>query len=92
MKLNHKQLQALKPKSKPYKVSDGKGLYVEVTATGSVLWRFRYEFAGKAKLISFGPFPEVSLKRARELRDEARQFLRDGIDPSQKRREKKTDW
>lgn len=78
-----------KPKAKPYKLSDGGGLSLLVEKTGSRLWRFRYVFGGKEKMLSFGAFPEVTLAQARAKRDEARQTLAGGIDPAQKRREDK---
>ncbi|MDQ2971924.1 MAG: integrase arm-type DNA-binding domain-containing protein, partial [Pseudomonadota bacterium] len=53
---------------------------------GSKLWRFRYRFAGNAKMLSFGPYPEVSLVEGRRRRDEARARLRDGCDPSAQRK------
>ena len=78
-----------KPKAKPYKLSDGAGLSLLVEKTGSRLWRFRYFFGGKEKMLSFGAYPDVPLAQARAKRDEARQTLAGGIDPAQKRREDK---
>ncbi|WP_238473901.1 tyrosine-type recombinase/integrase [Altericroceibacterium spongiae] len=69
-------------KASDYKITDGKGLFVLVRPNGSKLWRMRYRFAGKEKLLSFGPYPEVSLAEAREKRDQARKLVRDGVDPS----------
>jgi len=51
---------------------DGGGLYIFLTKTGSKLWRMAYRFGGKQKLLSFGAYPAVSLKRARQLCDEAK--------------------
>lgn len=68
--------------SKSYKVTDEKGLYIEVKPTGSKLWRFKYRFGGKEKLLSVGIYPDVSLKQARERRDDLRKKVADGIDPS----------
>lgn len=69
-KLTHREVEALKPKSKPYKVSDGKGLYLIVNPNGSKWWRFSYRFgegAGrKQKTLSMGVFPDVGLVEARE--------------------------
>ena len=64
-----------KPKAKPYKLSDGGGLSLLVEKTGSRLWRFRYVFGGKEKMLSFGSFPDVTLAQARAKRDEARRHL-----------------
>jgi len=56
------KLNALKARHKPYKASDFDGLYVLVNPTGSKLWRFKYRFAGKEKLLSFGRYPDLGLK------------------------------
>jgi integrase len=74
------------PKGKLYRVADAAGLCLEVHPGGGRYWRFRYRFAGKAKMISVGTYPEISLKEARNERDKARQSIREGIDPSVKRR------
>jgi integrase len=72
--------------AKPYKLSDAGGLYVEVTPAGGKWWRLKYRFAGKEKRLSLGVYPEVTLAKARERRDEARRRLADGIDPSEHRK------
>jgi phosphoglycerate dehydrogenase-like enzyme len=56
-----------------------------VTPTGDRLWRFRYRRRGVEKLLALGQYPDVTLKRAREKRDEARRVVADGVDPSAKR-------
>jgi len=71
------------PKAKSYRLYDEKGLYLEVTQTGSRLWRFKYRFDGKEKRLAIGSYPETSLKAARETRDMARTRLATGIDPSE---------
>lgn len=76
--LTHTAAQNAKPKGKAYKLSDGGGLHVLVETTGSKLWRFRYEFDRKEKMLSFGSFPEVSLVQARAKRDDARRRSRSG--------------
>jgi integrase len=68
---------------------DERGLYLEITPKGGTWWRFKYKFAGRGRLMSVGVYPEVSLKEARDRRDDARRLLRDGIDPGQHRKEKK---
>ncbi|WP_084396548.1 tyrosine-type recombinase/integrase [Henriciella aquimarina] len=82
MPLTDIQLRQLKPREKDYKTADGGGLYVHVSKTGSRLWRFRYRFDGKQKLLAFGAYPAISLARARELRAEAKTLLAEGIDPA----------
>jgi integrase len=71
-----------KPKDKPHKLADERGLYLLVTQTGGKLWRFDYRFEGKRKTLSFGAYPDVSLADARERRDEAPKQIAQGIDPS----------
>lgn len=73
--------RAAKPSSKARKLSDEKGLYLLVTPTGFKSWRWKYRFGGVEKKLSFGPYPEVSLREARDRRDDARRVLRDGRDP-----------
>lgn len=75
--------RSAKPQERPYKLADEKGLYLYVTPTGFRSWRWKYRFAGKEKRLTFGPYPEVKLNEARELRDEARAQLRRGIDPAE---------
>ena len=74
-------VKAAKPKERAYKLTDGGGLVLFVAPTGSKLWRMRYTYGGKEKLLSFGPYPEVSLSQARDERDAAKKLLRAGKDP-----------
>lgn len=69
---------------------DGGGLFLLVTANSSRLWRMKYRHAGAERTLSFGGFPEVSLKEARTRCDEARRVLRGGIDPMQARKDQRT--
>lgn len=70
--LHELKIRASKPKERSYKVWDDRGRYMLVTPTGGRLWRFRYRMGGVEKLLALGAYPDVSLKRAREKRDEAR--------------------
>lgn len=79
-------IRTAKPKDKAYKLPREDGLYLLVNPNGSKWWRLSYTFAGKEKLLSVGTYPEVSLKLARERRDEARRLLAEGIDPSEHRK------
>jgi integrase len=79
--LNDTLIRSLKPTGKPKKHFDGGGMFLFVTATGSKLWRMVYHFDKKEKLLSFGEYPSVSLKDARERREEAKRLLAQGIDP-----------
>jgi integrase len=86
MPLTIKQIENAKPKGKPYKLADGAGLCLLVAPSGARLWRWRYRFAGKEKMMAFGEFPVVSLKEARELHFAARQKLAEGSDPMAERK------
>jgi integrase len=75
--------------SKRYKISDGRGLYLEVAPNGGKWWRFKYRFNNKEKRMSVGVYPEISLAQARDWRDKYRLEISDGIDPlAQKQAEK----
>jgi len=71
-----------KPRDKLYRLADTSGLCLEVTPSGSKLWRLRYRFGGKAKMIALGPYPTITLAKARERREDARRQLANGIDPA----------
>jgi integrase len=79
-------IRSLKPKDKPYKITDSEGLYLVVTPAGGKLWRVDYRFAGKRKTLSLGEYPYISLAEARQRRDEAKTDLAHGIDPALKKR------
>lgn len=83
MPLTDTALKNLKATGKIHKHADGGGLYIHVSPTGGKLWRLFYRFGGKAKLLSFGIYPTVTLKMARDLRDQAKALLARGIDPSE---------
>ncbi|WGW03647.1 tyrosine-type recombinase/integrase [Tropicibacter oceani] len=89
MPLSDTQIRNLKPKAKPYKVSDFDGLYVTVTPSGSRLWHLKYRIDGREKRLSFGAYPAVSLVQARQLRDEARAKLANNEDPGETKRRQK---
>lgn len=87
--LRDTEIKAFKPAEKPYKKSDGGGLFLLVETNGSKLWRLSYRFHGKQKTLSGGPYPIVSLVAARQWREEARTKLASGVDPSAARKEEK---
>lgn len=68
-------------RDRDYKLPDAAGLHLFVTKTGHKSWRFKYRFGGKERRLVFGSYPDITLKRARELRDDAKRALRDGLDP-----------
>ncbi|WP_020085694.1 tyrosine-type recombinase/integrase [Hyphomicrobium zavarzinii] len=89
MPLTDTAIRNAKPRSEPFKISDGGGLHLLVQPNGSRLWRLAYRFASKQKTLSLGSYPTVSLAKARDVRESAKRLLADGIDPSaQKRRDK----
>ena len=89
MKLSDAVLRNVKANGKVQKLSDGGGLYLHVTANGSKLWRLAYRYEGKQKLLSFGAYPAVSLKDARQRREEAKELLAKGLDPSEEKKQAK---
>lgn len=86
MPLTDTALRHLKTPTKTTKIADEKGLYIQLEPSGSKLWRLKYRFAGKEKRLSFGAYPEVSLREARDERDAARAMLRKGTDPGEARK------
>jgi hypothetical protein len=75
-----------KAKSKQYKLSDQKGLYLLIKPSGGKYWRFNYRFAGKYKTLSLGVYPDILLKEARQFHQKAQSLLFDNIDPSHQRK------
>jgi len=89
MPLTDIKIRSAKPQHKTYKLFDSGGLYLEVTTAGRKYWRWKYRFGGKEKRLAFGVYPDVTLKMAREERDDARSQLASGVDPSEARRAEK---
>lgn len=87
--LTDKQIQGLKAADKPKKYADGGGLFLFIPVTGKKFWRLAYRFNRKAKLLSFGEYPHLSLRAARQRRDEAKQLLKSGIDPAEQKKSDK---
>jgi integrase len=83
------KVQKVKSKNKNVTLFDGGGLFLMVTPTGGKLWRFKYRYDGKQKLLAFGSYPEISLLEARKQRDEARSQLAHDIDPGAVRKAQK---
>lgn len=90
MSLTDTLIRNAKPGTKPIKLFDKRGLFLLVTPTGGKWWRFRYMFDGKEKLLSLGVYPDISLKDARERRDEARKLVANGVNPSENRKIQKS--
>ena len=96
MALSDARIRGLKPQDKPYKVADERGLFLLISPNGSRLWRLKFRIDGLdaqgrfkkvEKLLSLGAYPDVSLKRARILRDEAREVHAAGLDPRSRKAE-----
>lgn len=88
MALSDVAVRNAQPKDKPYKLTDGRGLYLLVTSAGKY-WRFDYRFDGKRKTLAIGVYPDVTLAHARERREDARKLLANEIDPGAARQEDK---
>jgi len=87
--LTDTKIKQAKSKEKDYKLSDGGGLYLLVTKRGTKLWRMKYKFDGKEKLLSLGAYPEVTLSKARELKEKHKIDIANGINPNAIKKEKK---
>jgi integrase len=84
--LNDTRVRITKPCKRPVKLSDSGGLYLLIAPNGSKLWRLAYRFGGKQKTLAIGAYPTITLKAARDKREEAKRLLANGIDPSVQRR------
>ena len=89
MPLTNTTIRNAKPGEKTCKLYDERGLYLEVSPNGGKWWRLKYRYNGKEKRLSLGVYPDVTLKMARERRDETRKLLADNIDPSEHRKAQK---
>ena len=89
MPLTDAKIKSLKGRERVYKSYDSDGLFLKVTPAGSRLWRLKYRFESKEKLLALGRYPEISLKDARARAFEARQLNANGTDPSQARKDTK---
>jgi integrase len=83
------QVRNAKPQTKDVKMFDGQGLFLLVTSTGGKLWRMKYDYQGKERLLAIGAYPALSLADARQRRDEAKKLLANGIDPNENKRAQK---
>ena len=91
MALTDTAIRNAKPSDKPQKLFDGGGLFLLVMPNGGKWWRLKYRYAQKEKLLSLGTYPEISLKDARERREEARKQIAKGGDPSAIKQQTKID-
>ncbi len=79
--LTVKQIEAAKPKEKPYRLLDGNGLYLYVPVSGKKVWQLRYKIDGKEKILTVGKYPLMTLQEARDKAWTARKDISVGIDP-----------
>ncbi|QIQ20244.1 tyrosine-type recombinase/integrase [Zophobihabitans entericus] len=89
MALTDVAIRNAKPRSKPYKLSDGFGLHIIINPSGSKLWYQKYRFDGKEKRLAYGAYPTVSLSAARKLCEEAKTLLSQSIDPGAEKQKEK---
>ncbi|AOE41224.1 integrase [Pantoea agglomerans] len=80
--LTIKQIDALKPKEKAYRVLDIDRLFISVPPSGKKVWQFRYIFDGKSRTLTLGKYPLVSLADARDKAQDARRVIAGGQDPA----------
>lgn len=90
MALTDIAIRNAKAKDKPYKLGDSLGLFLLVQPSGGKLWRFKYRVDGKEKKLGFGTYPDISLSEARRRRDDARELVAAGKDPSREKQREKT--
>ena len=89
--LTKSKIDAAKPRERPYKLFDGRGLYIIINPNGRHWWRFKYRFDGLEKALALGVYPDVRLSAARKKRDDARRLIaEEGIDPGAQRKAAKT--
>lgn len=81
MPLTDLEIKYATPRKSPYKLFDGRGLYLLVQPGGTKLWRMKYHFDGKEKVLNFGKYPEVTAAVARQKRTDAKAALKEGVDP-----------
>lgn len=86
MALTDASIRTAKPADKPIKLADEKGLFLLIHPNGSKYWRQKYRYGGKEKMLAHGVYPDVTLKDARDRRDEARKLLANGIDPGENKK------
>jgi Arm DNA-binding domain len=85
MALTGAKIRNTKRADKPIKLTDGRGLFLEVRPTGAKLWRYRYRIAGKDNLFAIGEYPALGLAEARATRAEARELVKKGVHPGHNR-------
>lgn len=90
MPLTDVAVRAAKPREKSYKLADGQGMYIEVMPNGSKYWRLKYRIDSKEERMALGVYPAVTVLAARKARDEIKEQLRGGLDPSHEKKRVKS--
>ena len=85
--LTELSIKKAKPQDKQYKLTDGEGMYLRVHPNGSKYWQLQFWFEGKQKILSFGVWPDISLKEARDKRFVAKKIIKEGINPIEEKKE-----
>jgi integrase len=88
-KLTDVKVKNERAREKKFRLADGGGLYLQVEPTGAKLWRWKYRFGGREKVMAFGQYPKVSLSEARQKHEEASKILGSGVDPMAERKKEK---
>ncbi|MCE1001871.1 tyrosine-type recombinase/integrase [Pseudomonas sp. NMI1173_11] len=91
MPLTDTAVRQAKAQDKAYSITDGQGLSLHIDRSGTKSWHFRFRWHGTPSRISFGTYPEISLRDARARRDEARSMVAKDIDPRVERRQAKAE-
>ncbi len=86
MSLTDTRIRSSKPRTAPFKLTDGGGLHLEVRPTGSKLWRYRFRLHGKENVFAIGEYPAITLAEARKSRDDAKDLVKLGLNPSHNRK------
>ena len=89
-RLTPQRLRHVEARARPYRLCDAKGLALQILPNGTKAWRFRYRIDRREKMISLGLYPAVPIEAARRLRDEARDSVKRGTDPSAARRARRS--
>lgn len=89
MSLSDLDCRVAKPKEKSFRLYDSGGLYLDIKVTGKKIWRLKYKFFDKEKLLTIGQYPQITLAVAREIREQAKEKLILGIDPAQEKQDQK---
>lgn len=89
MPLTDVEVKNAKPKERPYKLNDGKGLYLHVSVAGTKTWRYRYKMMGTESVIVIGTYPLMTLLMARNESEAMRLKVKAGINPSKERKAEK---